>query len=154
MSEWKVGLVKPLFKNGSSSDPNNCRPISSTCIVCKIFESVIKDAMLLYLDSHRLITNDQNGFLKRRSTVTNLLECVNDWTISLNIRSCVDILYLDFDKAFDVVSFPKLIHKLKSFGINGSLLCCISSFLNGRSQKVKIGKFVLPSLSLVSGVPQ
>jgi len=49
---------------------------------------------------------------------------------------------------------PQLIHKLKSFGINGFLLCCISSYLNGRSQKVKIGKFVSPSLPLISGVPQ
>jgi len=79
-----VGLVKPLYKKGSSSDPNNYRFISLTSIVCKIFESIIKDAMLLYLDSHRLITNDQHGFLKRRSTVTNLLESVNDWTILLN----------------------------------------------------------------------
>jgi len=81
-------------------------------------------------------------FQKCRSTDTNLLECLNDWTISLNNRSYVDILYFDFAKAFDVVSIHKLIHKRKSFGINGFLLCCISSFLNGRSQKIKIGKFV------------
>jgi len=65
-----------------------------TCIVCKIFETIIKDTMLLYLNHYCLITKDQHGFLKRHSTVTNLLECVNDWTTSLNNRSCVDILFL------------------------------------------------------------
>jgi len=84
-----VGLVKVLFKKGSSSDPNNYRPVSLTSIACKIFESIIKDAILIYLNSHRLITKDQHGFLKRRSTVTNLLECVNNWTTSLNNRACV-----------------------------------------------------------------
>jgi len=63
--------------------------------------------MLIYLDRHRLITKDQHGFLKRRSTVTNQLECVNDWTTSLNNRACVDIHYFDFAKAFDVVSIPQ-----------------------------------------------
>jgi len=73
-------------------------------------ESILKDTLLLYPNHHCLITKDQHGFLKRHSTVTNLLECGNDWTrpTSFNNRACVDILYFYFAKAFKVVSISKL----------------------------------------------
>ena len=68
--------------------------------------------------------------------------------------SVVKIVYSDFAKAFDVVSLPKLLHKLSNFGIGGKLLTCIKSFLTGRSQRVKVGDAISSSLPLVSGVPQ
>jgi len=113
-SEWKIRLVKPFFKKGSSSEPNNYRPISLTCIVCKLFESIIKDAtLIIHLNSHRLITKDQHGFLKRHSTVTSLLECVIYWNSSLNNRACVDILYLDFSKRLMLYLSPNSYTNLK-----------------------------------------
>jgi len=71
-------------------------------------------------------------FLSKHSTTTNLLECMNDWTKSMDVKAPVKVLYVDFAKAFDVVSVPKLIIKLKNYGINGLLLFCIESFLNER----------------------
>jgi len=72
---WKCAVITPVFKKGSPADPANYRPISLTCIACKLLESCIKDALLSYLMSHNIITRHQHGFLSKKSTSTQLLEC-------------------------------------------------------------------------------
>jgi hypothetical protein len=151
---WKSAIVRPIFKKGNSSTPSNYRPISLTSIFSKVFESIIKRALLRFLNSSSQISVHQHGFLTKHSTTTNLLESLNDWTQLLDNSSVVKIVYSDFAKAFDVVSLPKLLHKLSNFGIGGKLLTCIKSFLTGRSQRVKVGDAISSSLPLVSGVPQ
>ena len=116
-TEWKCAIITPIFKKGSPSDPANYRPIALTCTCCKILECIISNEFINFLNSHKLITIQQHGFLKKHSTVTNLLESVNDWTFALSNRKSVVIAYIDFQKAFDSVSHPKLIHKLISYGV-------------------------------------
>jgi len=84
-----------------------------TSIICNLFEAIVKTQFLNYLHSNCLISKQQSGFLSRHSTTTNLLECMNDWTLSMYNKAPVKILYVDFAKAFDVVSVHKLIIKLK-----------------------------------------
>jgi hypothetical protein len=153
-NEWKCAIVKPIFKKGNSSDPNNYRPISLTSIICKVYESIIKDKLLSYLNSNALISKAQHGFLKSHSTVTNLMEALNDWTSCLDHKKSVRILYVDFAKAFDSVSSSKLLIKLKGFGIEGLLLSGIKSFLTNRHQRVKVGRVLSSVLTVISGVPQ
>ena len=71
-SEWKKAIVRPIFKKGTPSDPGNYRPISLTCIACKLFESGIKTYLIPHLYEHNLISGSQHGFLSKRSTCTNL----------------------------------------------------------------------------------
>ena len=101
-----------------------------------------------------MISKDQHEFFFKHSVVTNLMESLNDWTSNLENKSTVKILYIDFAKAFDSVSIPKLLQKLINFGIEGLLISCIKSFLTDRHQRVKVGKEFSGELSLVSGVPQ
>ena len=70
--------------------------------------------ILNYLKSHNLISTQQHGFMMRKSTVSNLLEAVNDWTIAINDKISVVIAYIDYAKAFDSVSHSKLIIKLQA----------------------------------------
>ena len=72
----------PSSKKGSPSDPQNYQPIALTCTACKIFESLISSELLEYLSSHNLITPHQHGFLKKHFTVSNLLESIEDWSLS------------------------------------------------------------------------
>ena len=121
---WKCASITPVFKEGSPSDPANYRPISLTCIACKILQSGVKDALLQFLLKHKLINKHQHGFLSCKSTTTQLLECGLDWNIAnVNARSNIDIIYLDFSKAFDSVMHAKLIAKLACYGINDMLSC-------------------------------
>lgn len=117
-------------------------------------ESVIKDAMLAYLLEHGLINKQQHGFISKRSTCSQLLECINDWSVSLNHKQSIDVAYIDFRRAFDSVVHSKLYLKLKSLGINGNLLHWISDFLTNRSQAIRVANYTSTFRSVLSGVPQ
>jgi len=153
-SAWKEAVVVPIFKKGASSKPSNYRPISLTNSGCKIFESVILRNLLIFLEANKILSSAQHGFLKNRSTCTNLLESLNDWSGALNKYQETLVLYVDFLKAFDSVSVPKLLFKLKEIGVCGSLLDCITSLLNNRTQRVRIGGSLSPSRPVMSGVQQ
>ena len=154
-TEWKSATITPIFKNkGAPSDPSNYRPIALTSTCCKILESIIASDLIQFLSDHNLINKNQHGFLKKHSTITNLLESINDWTLSLSKRNSVAIAYIDFQRAFDTVSHPKLLHKLASYGICGKLLNWINSFLNGRVQRVRVGSSLSSICFVTSGVPQ
>ena len=86
--------------------------------------------------------------------MTNLIAYVNDWALFLSNRKSVVIAYIDFRKAFDSVSHPKLIHKLVSYGIHGNLLLWITFFLSDRIQCVCVGSSLSKSSPVSSGVPQ
>jgi len=120
-SIWRSDIVTPAFKKGLSSDVNNYRSISLTCF-CKIMELIVKDQLLDYLLRNKLISKNQHGFLARRSTCTQLLECTKDRSLSLNVRNSVDCACVDFSKAFDFVVNSKLCCKLSSSGFQGKLL--------------------------------
>ncbi|MCP4650461.1 MAG: hypothetical protein GY853_10330, partial [PVC group bacterium] len=82
-----------------------------------------------FLNLHDVFTSSQHGFRKFRSTITQLLESTNDWSLAIKDKKFVDIIYLDFAKAFDTVSHVKLIQKLGSYGLSGRLLAWIKAYL-------------------------
>ena len=151
---WKTAFVLPIFKKGKSSLCQNYRPVSLTCISCKVMEAVIVRQMLDYLRKNNLLTKEQHGFLSRRSTTTQLLDTLQTWSNAVNKRLRVDTIYVDFSKAFDTVSHSKLLIKLKAYGIDYELLNWISTFLHGRTQVVCMDDEISNPLDVVSGVPQ
>jgi len=82
------------------SDVSNYRPISLTSVFCKIFERILKQQVLSYLLENNLITRQQFVFLCKCSTCIQLLDSVNDWTLTVRDRRSVDVIYFDFAKAF------------------------------------------------------
>ena len=93
--EWKLASVIPVFKEAFPSNPANYRPISLTCISCKLLEVEIMEAVMSHLLAHKLINKHQHGFLSKKSTTTQLLESTLDWNIALNRRNSVNVIYLD-----------------------------------------------------------
>ena len=151
---WKNAIITPIFKKGLSSDVKNYRPISLTSVFGKLMERVIVNQLLTYLTHNGLINKNQHGFLRRLSTCTNLLECVNDWTIMLEDGAQIAIAYIDFQRAFDSVTHEKLKYKLKSYGITGSLLDFIEFYLHSRSHCTRVGSKLSNSAKIRSGVIQ
>ena len=133
---WKVASVCPVFKKGSKGDPGNYRPISLTCILCKVMEGVVRDAVVEFLLLNNLICPSQHGFLPGRSTLTNLLEYLETLTRLIDEGHQVDVLYLDFRKAFDVVAKERLLAKMESIGVKGKVLAWVREWLTGRTQRV------------------
>jgi hypothetical protein len=117
-------------------------------------ECIIKDQLLTLLLSKGLINKQQHGFISKHSTITNLLECAHDWSLAFHSKLSVDVIYIDFSKAFDSVVHTKLIYKLQQFGVNGLLLKWIESFLCARSQCVVVDNHCSAWSAVISGVPQ
>ena len=115
--DWKNANVTPLFKKGLRGKTENYRPVSLTCICSKILESLIRDAIVDHLRTHKLIIDSQHGFLKGRSCLTNLLLFLEKVTGIIDEGYPVDIMYLDFSKAFDKVPHRRLLLKLEAHGI-------------------------------------
>ena len=121
-SEWKEANIVPIHKSGSFASPNNYRPVSLTSSICKIFERILHRKILAYVQEHKLLNTSQHGFLPRKSCLTALLESLEIITDLIDSGKPVDVLYLDFRKAFDSVPHQRLLTKLKSYGIVGPLL--------------------------------
>ncbi len=117
-------------------------------------ETLFKDAFMFHLNSKKLIDRRQHGFLAKRSTLTNTLSCLNGWFKAREKGKVIHSVFLDFAKAFDTVSHPKLLHKLRAYGFDGKALQWIQSFLGGRSQRVRVGTSFSEPVSVTSGVPQ
>ena len=134
--EWKVAYIIPLFKKGDPQLASQYRPVSLTSVICKVLERIIRTQMLDFLTINNIIPDCQHGFLPKRSTVTNLLECLNDWTFNFDKNSCTDVVYLDYSKCFDKVCHSKLMFKLSKYGVSGSAYQWIKIFLSNRVQHV------------------
>lgn len=152
--DWKLANVVPIFKKGRKDDVSNYRPVSLTCIVCKILEKIVKGSISEHLDQYGLIKDSQHGFRSGRSCLTNLLEFLEYVTKELDEGNCLDVIYLDFSKAFDKVPHRRLVHKLRSHGIGGTIVEWIGEWLRGRKQRVVLNGVKSEWKKVVSGVPQ
>lgn len=153
--EWKDARVTPLFKNkGSKLDAGNYRPVSLTSIVCKTLEKVIRKEMIDHLITNNLLSDSQFGFRSGRSCILQLLDVMEDWSLYMDNNISWDTLYLDFAKAFDKVPHKRLLKKLYSYGIRGSILEWITDFLTGRRQQVAVKGEKSEWQNVISGVPQ
>jgi Reverse transcriptase (RNA-dependent DNA polymerase) len=100
-------------------------------------ERIINNQLLNYLELNKLISKE-HGFIRKRSSCTNILESMHDWCLNLQNYISTDAVYFDFKKALDSVAHPKLLIKLPAYGINGNLYTWISDFLHNRVQVVKM----------------
>uniref|UniRef100_A0A8R1EUF7 Reverse transcriptase domain-containing protein n=1 Tax=Caenorhabditis japonica TaxID=281687 RepID=A0A8R1EUF7_CAEJA len=153
-SFWKSAIVKPLHKKGPRCDPSNYRPISLTSSVCKVLEKIVRSEVTKYLNVNRLIIDRQYGFRAHRGTVSQLLSFQSALIGNCMKKRVTHNVYVDFKKAFDTVSLKKLEIKLQAYGIGGSLLCWLKSFLSGRNQVVCVNGTFSACSSVLSGVPQ
>jgi len=109
-------------QKGSTDLLSNYRLISVTCVTCKLLERIVTSKIYDHLVNNNIITNSQHGFVRGRSTCTNLLESLNDWTSNTQDGCQTTVIYIDFSRAFDVVQHDKLFVKLHAYGIGGVLL--------------------------------
>ena len=152
--QWKLANVVPIFKKGSRSSPENYRPVSLTSVLSKLLEKLISKSLMEHLLVNNIIPKQQHGFLKGKSTATNLLESLSVWIEMQEHNVPLDVIYLDYSKAFDTVPHRRLVKKLESVGIRGKLLSWIEHFLVGRKQRVVVNGVMSEWIEVLSGVPQ
>ena len=130
--------ICPLFKKSDRSLACNYRPVSLTCVPCKLLEHIVCSNIMAHLDEYKLLSDRQHVFRKGHSCETKLTTVINDWAKILNNRGQVDTYILDFEKAFDTPPHELLKSKLFSYGIGGKTLKWIDSFLCFRQQRVVV----------------
>lgn len=132
----KVSLVHPVFKKGSKTVLDNYRPISIQSNLSKVFEKIISERILKFVEDRHLLTDQQNGFRRGKSTTRALYQVVNEIIHSLNNKNETTAVLLDLSKAFDCVDHNILLNKLERYGIRGISNDLIRSYLSGRKQCV------------------
>jgi hypothetical protein len=149
---WKTANVTPIHKKGDKHTASNYRPISLLPIISKVLERCIYNKIIDFLIPK--LTNLQHGFLKNRSTTTQLLNVFSNINNILDNGDQTDVVYFDLSKAFDSVPHNLLLHKLKSFGICGKLHAWLTDYLTNRLQRVTLNGAESEWLPVTSGVPQ
>ena len=146
--------VVPIFKGKGNKNSVECyRGISIQPIVAKVFEGFINRALRQHINF--LIDDNQHGFLKSKSCVTNLAVYTDFISKSLDKKSQTHTIYTDFQKAFDVVPHKLLLLKLnRKFGIESNVFRWFESYLYGRFQRVVNNGVHSDWYSVTSGVPQ
>lgn len=149
---WKSSHIIPIFKSGNRNDVSNYRGISLLSAIPKLFESIVCDHMYFGLKSY--IADEQHGFFRGRSAVSNLMEFSKRALDVIEVKAQLDVIYTDFSKAFDSINHVIVVEKLKSFGIAHNLIKWIDSYLTERVQFVKINDSFSKPVKVHSGVPQ
>jgi len=152
--ELKLAKVIPVYKAGSTMELSNYRPISVLNFFSKIFEKLVYNHIIQFLDKNNILYQNQFGFRKGHSTHHALITLVDKITKSLDNGDLVIGVFLDLKKAFDTVDHKILIKKLYAYGIRGNLLQWIQSYLTNRSQYVYYNGYTSDYRDVTCGVPQ
>ena len=118
-----LSIITPIYKGGGKSEPGNYRPAALTNHLTKVFEKVVRKCIVRHITDNALSNVTQHGFTEGRSTISQLLSYYDSVLSMLEEKDCqkVDVIYLDFAKAFDKVDHGLLAHRMKEKRIGGKV---------------------------------
>ena len=153
-SQWRKAWITPVFKKGGRADAANYHPVSLTSIACKLLEHIFCSHVRRHLDNHKILCENNHGFRAKHSRETQLLLTTHEMLKLRDTGKQLDVVILDFSKAFDKVPHRRLQGILDFYGIRGNLLIWAEAFLIGRTQSVLVDGIKSKEEDVHSGVPQ
>lgn len=153
--DWTHAIIIPIHKpNKDPTSPESYRPISLTCTICKIMEKMITSRLQWYTEKNHILTTNQTGFRKNKGTMDQILRLQDHILKKLKCKENVLAIFIDFERAYDMLHVPTLLRKLKEIGIKGNIYKWISNFLTHRTFQVKVGAAFSTIFKQENGTPQ
>lgn len=149
---WKKYYISPIFKSGEQSSIQNYRPVSILSATPKILDDIISKK--IYKHFAPMIINNQHGFVKGRSTLTNLSILLNNAFEAFRDKDQLDCIYTDFRKAFDLVNKNVLLNKMYKYKFPIDIILWLDSYLQNRKARIKVNNVYSEWFDITSGVPQ
>ena len=150
----KIAKIIPLFKAKNKLNVRNYRPISLLPVISKIFERHIYNELISYVESEKILSCEQSGFRKESSTNIAIAKLLNQIIEGIEAKKLGLCVFLDLQKAFDMVDHNILLEKLQFYGIRGTPLKILESFLHNRKQYVYVNGTPSHFSDIIRGVPQ
>ena len=152
--KFKLAKVIPIHKTGSKTDLCNYRPISILSNFSKIFESLMKNQLMTYLNKTNILNNRQFGFRSGFSTFDAINTFMSDLYSALNKNKSIISVFIDFSKAFDTVQPNILLEKLYHYGVRVCVNDWFRSYLTNRQQYSIFNNTSSTTKPICLGVPQ
>ena len=130
--------MTPIYKKAWREDSGYYRPVSLTLVPGKIMEQIVLREITRHVRDNRGIRPSQHGFTKGRSCLTNLISFYDPVTRLVDEGKAVDVVCVDFIKAFDTVSHSTLLQKVAVRGLDRYSLGWVRNWLRGRAQIVVV----------------
>ena len=151
---WGYSYVTPIPKEGDRLDPNNWRPISQMPIIGRLIEKAIHTQLKYYLDCKGILHKNQHGFRAKKSTGSAIFNYMNKLFSAYDKDESTVSVYIDYKKAFDTISHPILLRKLKLYGLSKMTLTWFEQYLGHRTQCTVVNGHKSDKLPISYGVPQ
>src|SRR5688572_21885651 len=153
--DWHHAIILPILKpNKNATSPESYRPISLTSTICKIMEKLITNRLQWFLEKNQILSKNQSGFRKNKSTIDQILKLQDSILKKLKNKDSVLAVFIDFERAYDMLHIPTLLKKLQIMGINGNIYNWLRNFLSNRTFQVKVGASLSEKFILENGTPQ
>lgn len=151
---FKIAKIIPIHKKGDKQDSNNYRPISLLPAISKIFEKIIYNKLIVFIEKNSILSDHQYAFRKNLSTESALFNLTKYIANNVDKNFYCSSIFLDISKAFDSIDHKILLNKLEYYGFRGKFLNLINSYLFSRRQYVQIGNCCSSITKISKGVPQ
>ena len=153
-NNWKMATIIPLFKGGNKSSVSNYRPVSLLPLPGKLLEKIVHRGITNYLESNKILSNNQSGFRKNYSTTKSIVDLNDIIFENMNNSLITAAVFIDLRKAFDTVDHAILLKKIEKMGIKENLFSWCVNYLSNRKQRTLVNGIDSDYLDITCGVPQ